>query len=231
MLETPLPAKTQGRTSDCLLTSFHRVPLQGGFKKLARCIPEEARAGASLCHRLRKVRGDFGSHGSKPRGGLIQPGCWHKAGTHWQSVGDSTGGRTSCVAETARTRATGGRTGNIAGMLERRLPVDVPAALCECWGQSPDSRAGTQRKGDQPKDWRATGPVVREAVTISASSASVGLTAGHIVVLQGPAVAQCFEVTSCALLGVVLPRTVRTLVAFVPRPTREQSPSGCTVTA
>ena len=28
--------------------------------------------------------------------------------------------------------------------------MDVPAAWCECLGQSLDSRAGTPRKGDQP---------------------------------------------------------------------------------
>ena len=52
-----------------------------------------------------------------------------------------------------RGQSTGGRTGNIAGMLGLRLPVDVPAALCECRCQSLDSRAGTPAW-----DWRATGP-------------------------------------------------------------------------
>ena len=44
------------------------------------------------------------------------------------------------------------------GECRGQSPVDVPAALCECWGQDFDPRAGTLRNGDQPKDWRATDP-------------------------------------------------------------------------
>ena len=58
------------------------------------------------------------------------------AGTHWLSVGKDTGGRTSGVVVTAGAKVTGGRTGNVVGMLAPGLPVDVPAALDERRGQS-----------------------------------------------------------------------------------------------
>ena len=73
-------------------------------------------------------------------------------------MGNGTGARTSGVTVTAGPRVTGGRTGNIVGMLGPGLPVDVPPAWCECWGQGLDPRAGTPRKGDQPQNWRATVP-------------------------------------------------------------------------
>ena len=105
--------------------------------------------------KMQQDRGDFGSRRSKPLGGVIQPGSWLKAGTHWPSVGNGTGARTSGVAEIAGTKATGGRAGNIAEMLGPRLPVNVPAALRECRGQGLDPRAGTPRRGDRPKNRRA----------------------------------------------------------------------------
>ena len=46
-------------------------------------------------------------------------------------------------------------------MLGLELLVDVPTALCECWGQEVDSQAGTTRRatwrlaGDYPQDQRA----------------------------------------------------------------------------
>ena len=155
----PLSSRPQPRGSDgdvtprkdtredlgpSFLTSVHHVVLQGGFN-------------VSL-PKMQQDQGDFGSRRSKPHGGVIQPGSWLRAGTHWPSVGNGTGARTSGVPEIAGTRDTGGRTGNIAEMLGPRLPVDVPAALRECRGQGTDPRAGTPRKGDQPKDWRATDP-------------------------------------------------------------------------
>ena len=70
-------------------------------------------------------------------------------------MGNGTGARTSGVAGIARTKATGGRTGNIAEMLGPRLPVDVLAALRRCRGHGLDTRAGTPHMGDQPKNRRA----------------------------------------------------------------------------
>ena len=102
--------------------------------------------------------------GPNPVGGVIQPGSWLKAGTHWPSVGNGTGARTSGVAEIAGTKATGGRAGNIAEMLGPRLPVDVPAALRECRGQGLDPRAGTSRKRrPTSKNRRATNPRTGQA--------------------------------------------------------------------
>ena len=92
--------------------------------------------------------------GPNPVDGEIQLGSWHKAGTHRLSVGKDTGARTSGIGVKAGATVTGGRTGNIVGMLGPELPMDVPAALCECRGQSLDSRAGTPRKGNQPKNRR-----------------------------------------------------------------------------
>ena len=81
---------------------------------------------------LRNVQqdcGDFGGHRSKPREcGVVQPGSWNEAGTHWLSVG----------------KDNGGRTGGIAGMLgpESRLPRK---------GDQPQRLAG-----DRPKNWTGT---------------------------------------------------------------------------
>ena len=44
--ETPLLARTQGRTADCTLTSLHHAPLQGGFFSVS----------------LREVQQDCGDH-------------------------------------------------------------------------------------------------------------------------------------------------------------------------
>ena len=104
--------------------------------------------------------------------GEIQPGSWHKAGTHRLSVGKDTGARTSGNGVKAGAKVTGGRTSNIVGMLGPELPMDVPAALCECRDQSLDSRAGTHRKGNQPQNWRATGQVPRYFLTLSGPSRS-----------------------------------------------------------
>ena len=57
VVERRLPAKTQGRTADCTLTSFHHVLLQGGSFKVS----------------LRNVQQDcsgFGGHESAPCGAL-----------------------------------------------------------------------------------------------------------------------------------------------------------------
>ena len=69
-------------------------------------------------------------------------------------MGKDTGGRTSGVVVNAGAKVTGGRTGNIVGMLGPGLPVDVPA------DQGVDSQAGTARAtpklaGDRPKNQRA----------------------------------------------------------------------------
>ena len=74
--------------------------------------------------------------------GVIQPGRWRNAETHWLSVSKDTGARTSGIVVNAGARATNGRTGNIVGMLGPRLPVDVPAALWECWCQGLDPPSG-----------------------------------------------------------------------------------------
>ena len=67
-------------------------------------------------------------------------------------MGKDTGGRTSGIAVNAAARVTSGRTGNTVRMLGPESPVDVLAALCECWGQGLDPRAGTSREGDHPKE-------------------------------------------------------------------------------
>ena len=116
---------------------------------------------ASYTVSLRKVQqdcGDLGGHRSKPRGWGNSAGELAQSRDPLAECGQSTGAHTSGVGETAGTRATGGRTGNIAGILGPRSPVDVPAALRECWGRGLDLRAGTPRKelaGDRPKDRRA----------------------------------------------------------------------------
>ena len=57
VVERRLPAKTQGRTADCTLTSFHHVLLQGGsFNVTLRNVQQDS--------------GGFGGHGSAPGGDL-----------------------------------------------------------------------------------------------------------------------------------------------------------------
>ena len=59
VVERRLPAKTQGRTADCTLTSFHHVLLQGGsFNVSLRNVQQDC--------------GGFGGHGSAP-GGALSP--------------------------------------------------------------------------------------------------------------------------------------------------------------
>ena len=68
--------------------------------------------------------------GPNPVGGVIQPGSWNEAGTHWLSVGKDTGARTSgeCQGQShrwtyrqhcgnVRLRVTGGRTGGRAALV------------------------------------------------------------------------------------------------------------------
>ena len=62
------PCKVTREDFGLFLTSFHHALLQGGFKQLVRYVPGKARAGAILCRGLRRFRGDFGGHRSKPRG-------------------------------------------------------------------------------------------------------------------------------------------------------------------
>ena len=62
--ETPLPAKTQGRTLD---RPFNFYPARSVARKCAPH-PQKAHAGASLCRGLWWFRGGFGSHRSKPHG-------------------------------------------------------------------------------------------------------------------------------------------------------------------
>ena len=66
----------KGRLWTILLIFVHHVVLQGGFNVSLRKVQQDC--------------GDFGSHRSKPRSGVIQPGSWCKAGTHWLSVGNGT---------------------------------------------------------------------------------------------------------------------------------------------
>ena len=80
-----------------------------------RC--RKACASLCRCEIVQQDRGDCGGHWSKPHGGVIQPGSWNEAGTHWLSVGKDTGGHASGIAVTAGARVTGGRTVNIVGML------------------------------------------------------------------------------------------------------------------
>ena len=91
--------------------------LQGGFKKVVRHIPERpVREPACVA--------DCGGSvvaseviGPNPVDGVIQPGSWSKAGTHWPSVGKDTGGRTGDIVVNVGTRITGGRARCIVGML------------------------------------------------------------------------------------------------------------------
>ena len=115
---------------------------------------------------LRKVQqdcGDLGGHRSKPRGWGNSAGELAQSRDPLAECGQSTGARTSGVGETVGTRATGGRTGNIAGMLGPRSPVDVPATLLKCWGRGLDLRAGTPRKGDLPPKLAGDRPKDRRA--------------------------------------------------------------------
>ena len=138
----------EGVTETSLLARTRLVLLQGGFDDLwRRC----RKACASLCRCERCNRTAVTSEVTSPNpvGGVIQPGSWRKAGTHWLSVGTD----------------TGGRTGNIVRMLGPESPVDAPTALCECWGQGLDPRAGTHREGDQPKELAGDRPKHRRAPT------------------------------------------------------------------
>ena len=65
-----------------------------------------------------------------------------------------------CGRGGCRDQSTGGRTGNIARMLEPRLPVDVLAALCDAGARvetherAPPARAtNPSTGGHQPKNW------------------------------------------------------------------------------
>ena len=95
------------------LTFVHHVVLQGGFKKLVRYIPERpGREPACVTDCGGSVVASVVT-GPKPVGGVIQPGSWRKAGTHWLSVGKDTGARTSGIVVNAGANLTGGRTGDI----------------------------------------------------------------------------------------------------------------------
>ena len=69
-------------------------------------------------------------------------------------MGKHTGARTSGIVVNAWAKVTGGRTGNIVGVLGPGLPVHAPAALWNCWDEGLGPRAGISRKGDQPQNWR-----------------------------------------------------------------------------
>ena len=146
--ETSLLARTQGRTLDRIFNSYRLVLLWAGFNDLwRRC----RKACASLCRRESCNRTAVTSEVTSPTpvGGLIQPESWRKAGTHWLSVG----------------KDTGGRIGNIGRMLGPESLVDAPTALCECWGQGLDPRAGTPSVGDQRKELAGDRPKHRRAPT------------------------------------------------------------------
>ena len=92
-----------------------------------------------------------------------------RAGTHWLSVGKHSGGRTSGIVVNAGASVTGGRTGNIVGVLGPGLLVDVTAALWKCRARVTGARTSgigrTPARATNHPNWRATDPKHRRAPT------------------------------------------------------------------